>query len=41
VHRDTTLDVTDPSGAERSIRVCGAFLEKDGVWKVFSYAVDD
>jgi len=41
VHRDSTFDVVDASGAESSLRVCGAFLEKDGVWKVFSYVVDD
>ena len=42
VHRDSTFDVVDASsGAEASLRLCGAFLEKDGVWKVFSYVVDD
>jgi hypothetical protein len=41
VHRDATLDVVDASGTSRSLRVCGSFLEKDGGWKVFSYAVND
>jgi hypothetical protein len=41
VHRDSVFDVVDPAGAESSVRVCGAFVEKDGVWKVFSYVVDD
>jgi hypothetical protein len=41
VHRDSVFDVVDASGIEASLRVCGSFLEKDGVWKVFSYAVDD
>jgi hypothetical protein len=41
VHRQSTFDVVDASGAESSLRLCGAFLEKDGVWKVFSYVVDD
>jgi hypothetical protein len=41
VHRDSVFDVVDVAGVESSLRVCGAFLEKDGVWKVFSYVVDD
>ena len=41
VHRDSAFDVVDASGAESSLRLCGAFLQKDGVWKVFSYVVDD
>lgn len=40
VHRDATFHVSDPSGAERPIRVTGSMLEKDGAWKVFSYVVD-
>lgn len=41
VHRRTTLSVVDASGAAISLDVCGSFLEKNGVWKVFSYVVDD
>jgi hypothetical protein len=41
VHRDATLNVVDASGATQSLRVCGSFLEKDGGWKVFSYAIND
>ena len=41
VHRDSTFDVVDESGLQSRVRLCGAFLEKDGVWKVFSYVVDD
>jgi hypothetical protein len=41
VHRDATFEVTDAAGQAKSLRVCGSFLEKDGVWKVFSYVVDD
>jgi hypothetical protein len=41
VHREATLHITDASGEQREIRVCGSMLEKDGVWKVFSYVVDD
>lgn len=41
VHRGTVLRVRNDAGEEESIRVCGSLLEKDGVWKVFSYVVDD
>ena len=41
VHRDSTFDVVDASGVAIALMVCGSFLEKDGVWKVFSYVVDD
>lgn len=41
VHRDARLDVVDASGKSQSLRVCGSFLEKDGSWKVFSYAIND
>jgi hypothetical protein len=41
VHREATFEVTDSAGALASLRVCGSFIEKDGVWKVFSYVVDD
>ncbi len=41
VHRDSTFDIVDARGAALSLRVAGSFLEKDGVWKVFSYVVDD
>jgi hypothetical protein len=40
VHRDAVFHVTDSAGAAHTLRVCGSFLEKDGVWKVFSYVVD-
>ena len=41
VHRDAKFEVTDSSGGSTELRVCGSFIEKDGVWKVFSYVVDD
>jgi hypothetical protein len=41
VHRDATFHVLDAAGASAALRVCGSFLEQDGVWKVFSYVVDD
>jgi hypothetical protein len=33
--------VVDEAGAESRVRLCGSFLEKDGVWKVFSYVTDE
>jgi hypothetical protein len=41
VHREATFGVRDSTGNESDLRVCGSLLEKDGVWKVFSYVVDD
>jgi hypothetical protein len=41
VHRESVFDVVDDAGVDSRVRLCGAFLEKDGVWKVFSYVVDD
>jgi hypothetical protein len=40
VHRDASFAVNDADGVAQTIRACGSFLEKDGVWKVFSYVVD-
>lgn len=40
VHRDASFAVADADGGSQMIRVCGSFLEKDSVWKVFSYVVD-
>jgi len=41
VHREATFRVRDSTGNESDLRVCGSLLEKDGLWKVFSYVVDD
>ena len=41
VHREATLHVRDAEGKGHALRVCGSFIEKDEVWKVFSYVVDD
>jgi hypothetical protein len=41
VHRQATFRVRPPEGDEVDIQVCGSMLEKDGVWKVFSYVADD
>ena len=41
VHRAARLTVVDASGSSQTLRVCGSFLEKDGLWKVFSYAIND
>jgi hypothetical protein len=40
VHRDTELEVLDPSGAAQTLRLFGSLLERNGRWKVFSYVVD-
>lgn len=40
VHRAATFEVED-GRTVTTARLCGSFLEKDGVWKVFSYVVDD
>ncbi len=41
VHGGTTLVVRNESGAQETVRVCGSLIEKDRVWKVFSYVVVD
>lgn len=41
VHRDAILIVREATGELRELRVLGSMLEHDGVWKVFSYVVDD
>lgn len=41
VHREATFRVRNAAGSESDVRVCGSMLEKDNVWKVFSYVVDD
>ena len=41
VHRAAAFDVVDTSNTAVTLRVAGSFLEKDGVWKVFSYVVDE
>jgi len=40
VHREATFRVRDAQGEEKTVRVCGSMIEKDGAWKVFSYVVD-
>jgi hypothetical protein len=40
VHREAVFAVRTPSGAATELRLCGSFLQKDGVWKVFSYNID-
>jgi hypothetical protein len=40
VRRDATLHVRTSDGTDTTLRVCGSMIEKDGVWKVFSYVVD-
>lgn len=41
VHRDTIFIARNAAGAQEELRLCGSLLEKNGVWKVFSYVVDD
>ncbi|HXG89920.1 MAG TPA: hypothetical protein VNJ02_16455, partial [Vicinamibacterales bacterium] len=41
VHRQAVFVVHDSSGAEQDLRVAGSLVEMDGVWKVFSFVVDD
>jgi hypothetical protein len=41
IHRAATFRVRDAAGSESDVRVCGSMLDKDGVWKVFSYVVDE
>jgi hypothetical protein len=41
VHRDTVLRVRTGDGPETELRLYGSTLEKDGVFKVFSYVIDD
>jgi hypothetical protein len=41
VHGDTLLIVRGSDGLERRLQLYGSTLEKDGLFKVFSYVVDD
>jgi hypothetical protein len=41
VHRDTVLVVRGSDAVERQVRLYGSTVEKDGLFKVFSYVVDD
>ena len=39
VHRETTLDVRGPKGAE-ALRLFGSLVESGGRWKIYSFVVD-
>ncbi len=41
VRRQTELTVREEGGDTRQLRLFGSLLEKDGVFKVFSFVVDD
>ncbi len=41
VHRKTVLVVRGSDGVEGRVRLYGSTLEKGGLFKVFSYVVDD
>ena len=38
---EATVTVRDEQGYTVDLRVCGALIEQNGGWKVFSYVVDD
>ena len=40
VHRETVLVVRDPAGVQQELKLFGSMLEKNGMWKVFSYVND-
>ena len=41
VQRETVLSVRDEAGMVTELRLFGSVFQKDGVWKVFSYVVDE
>jgi hypothetical protein len=41
VHRETVLHVRDEAGMVTDLRLFGSVIQKDDVWKVFSYVVDE
>mgnify|MGYP007054685215 FL=1 len=41
VHRATVLQVRDETGTQTDLRLFGSLIQKEGVWKVFSYVVDE
>jgi hypothetical protein len=41
IHREPSLTARNSDGLVEELRLTGSFLEKDGVWKVFSYLTDD
>jgi len=41
VHQNVTFVVRDQAGEDRRVRLCGSLVERQGVWKVFSFVVDD
>lgn len=41
VHPDVRFVIRDPSGKEDTVALCGSLIEADGVWKAFSYVVDE
>jgi hypothetical protein len=40
VHRDSSFDVIDDAGQQRTVQLCGSMLEEGGRWKIFSYVID-
>ena len=41
VHRETILQVRDEAGTHADLRLFGSAIQKDGLWKVFSYVADE
>ena len=41
IYREPLLTVRTSDGSVEELRLTGSFLQKDGVWKVFSYLADD
>ena len=41
VHRETVLQVRDEAGNQADLRLFGSVIQKDSVWKVFSYVADE
>ena len=40
VHRNTVLKVRSREGSDEELRLFGSAIEKDGVWKIFSFNVN-
>ncbi len=41
VHRESVLQVRDEAGQAVDLSLLGSVIQKDGVWKVFSFVVDE
>jgi len=41
VRRETVLQVRDETGMQTDLRLFGSLIQKEGIWKVFTYVVDE